>query len=199
MARRSGLMTYEFNPRHFRVASLAVVLAATDDDPPHATITIGYGKNGPKLKPSDEELTGVPVNQKVRWECGVPFRLTFAEAPDARKPGTVKFEGVEQDGYETRYAVEVQFTGQNAAAGKKVKIDYVIQVKVDGKWLGKDPSVIIDTTMASTYVLVPKSLRVDPALQALAGAVAEREGASRRRPSGPAVKRRVARNKAGSR
>lgn len=199
MARRSGLMTYEFNPRHFRVASLADVLAATEGDPPHATIAIGYGKSGPKLKPSDEELTGVPVNQKVRWECGVPFRLTFAEEPDSRKPGTVKFEGVEQDGYETRYATEVHFTGQSAAAGKKVKIDYVIQVKVDGKWLGKDPSVIIDTTKASTYVLVPKSLRVDPALLAPAGAAAERNTASRRRPSGPAVKPRAARKKSGPR
>lgn len=192
MARQLKLATYDFNPRNFRIASLADVLAASDDDPPYATIQIGHNKNGPKLKPSDEVLSGVPVNQKVRWQCTLPFRLTFGRAPDAGKSKDVKFDAVREDDFDGLYAIEIPFKGLRAESGAKVTIEYEIQVKIDGKWLGKDPSVIIDTTKASAYVLVPRSARFDPAAAEKPAELAPKrspKGATRTAPRRRAVAR----------
>lgn len=157
----SKILAYDFDPRNFYVSSLADVLAAASADVPFSRVEIGINDSGPTLKQSDEIISNVPLGRKVIWECTKPFRLTFSQPPDGNS-STKKFSGTE--GKDGIYRVEIAFINHDDDGTGKLTISYEIQAYIQGKWVGKDPSVIIDTTAMRFFVLVPKSPDLWPTL-----------------------------------
>lgn len=150
----------KFDPKAFFVATLADALAIASRSVPFARVEIGIRNSKPRLNPSDETISGVTLGRFVVWECSHPFRLTFALPPD-KGDGTVKFEGVKEK--DEKYRRAIAFKNHEDADGTgQVEISYEIQVLIKDKWVGKDPSVIIDTTAARFYVLLPRSEEFEP-------------------------------------
>jgi hypothetical protein len=143
----------EFDPKDFKVSLLSDVLAAATLDVPFARVEILISGSGPYLKQSDETISKVPLGRRVIWECAKPFELTFELPPDGNST-TKKFSGVE--GKDGVYRVPIEFKNHPDNRRGELTINYEIRVFINGKWFGKDPSVIIDTTFTRFWVLVPK-------------------------------------------